>query len=339
LISKVSRFHQSSFMKTEPLYPLLFEPVYKDYLWGGNRISQSYGRTGTPEICAESWEISAHPDGMSVVSNGSLAGKTLADLVSHYGAALQGTRAGTGPFPLLLKIIDAAQVLSVQVHPDNPGAAKYGGEPKTEMWYVLDAVSDAALIMGLQPGTDPARCRQAIDAGELETLLTWVAAKPSDAFFIPGGRVHGLGIGCLILEVQQNSNTTYRLYDWDRVDADGLPRQLHIEKAFEVIRWQDDGNARVPRQPLLETNQVQKILVCGFSYFRVEKWTVRGALETDGTPETFQAFFCAQGEVILGAGEHTVTLKAGDSCLVPAGIERFTLRPEESCELLQVTVP
>jgi mannose-6-phosphate isomerase len=326
-------------MQSENLYPLTFDPVYKDYLWGGNRIAQSYGRTGTPEICAESWEISAHPDGMSVVSNGALARRTLADLARDHGAALLGTRSETAIFPLLIKIIDAAKVLSVQVHPDNENAAKYGGEPKTEMWYVLDAVSDASLIMGLQPGTDAARCRQAIDAGELEGLLSWQEAKPADAFFIPGGRVHALGSDCLILEVQQNSNTTYRLFDWNRVDAAGRSRPLHIEKAFEVIHWQDDGKARVPPRPILETGQVEKTLVCEAPYFRVEKWAVNGSLETRGSPETFQAFFCTHGEAILEARDHVVTLTAGTSCLVPACIESYTLQPADSCDLLQVSLP
>jgi len=326
-------------MQSERLYPLLFDPVYKDYLWGGNRIAKMYGRTGTPGICAESWEISAHPDGPSVVSNGPLAGRTLADLVREHGPALQGSRAGEALFPLLIKIIDAAKDLSVQVHPDNESAAKYGGEPKTEMWYVLDAVSDASLIMGLQPGTDATRCRRAIDAGELEGLLRWQEAKPADVFFIPGGRVHALGTGCLILEVQQNSNTTYRLYDWDRVDAGGRARQLHIEKAFEVIQWQDDGNARVSPQPLPGSKEVEKTLVCESPYFRVEKWTVRGALDATGSPETFQAFFCAGGEATLEARDHVVKLTAGTSCLVPACIDSLALQPADSCELLRVSLP
>ena len=327
-------------MPNEPRYPLLFEPVYKDYLWGGNRISQIYGRSGTPPVCAESWEISTHPDGESIVKNGAFAGARLSELVKAHGVALQGTRAGSGAFPLLIKIIDAAKILSVQVHPDDEAAAKFGGEPKTEMWYVLNAQPGAELIMGLRPGTTPAECRRALQAGDLNELLVKFPAEPNDAFYIPGGCVHALGAGCLILEVQQTSNTTYRLYDWDRMDAAGNPRKLHIDQAFQVIQWREEADVHGPADVLEQSETVEKHLVCLSPYFRVERWILREARAEAGMPETFQAFFCARGEaeVVIASGD-AVKMGAGASCLVPACVESFALHPSGMCELLRITVP
>ena len=228
--------------------PLLFRPVYKDYIWGGDRIPAAYSRGDAPGRCAESWEIAAHPDGDSVVAHGPFAGRTLSALTAEYGAALTGTRAPDPTrFPLLFKLIDAREKLSVQVHPSDATAGLTGGEPKTEMWYVLDRTGGATLYAGLRDGVTPAALRAALADGTAKHCLTEHPATPGQAIFIPGGLVHAIGDGCLIYEVQQNSNTTYRLYDWDRVGADGTPRALHVGQSFKVIDWTSRSDRKSTR--------------------------------------------------------------------------------------------
>ncbi|MCL2105368.1 MAG: class I mannose-6-phosphate isomerase, partial [Kiritimatiellaeota bacterium] len=231
--------------------PLLFKPVYKDYLWGGNRLPPLYARAGAPERCAESWEIAAHKDGDSIVQRGPLSGRTLSDLTALYGAALVGTRAPDPlRFPLLFKLIDAREKLSVQVHPSNANAELTNGEPKTEMWYLLDptmevrtselqngSTSPPSLYAGFCPGTTPDALREAVGNSTADHFLITHRATPGGTLFIPGGLVHAIGEGCLIYEVQQNSNTTFRLYDWDRIGGQGKPRRLHIEQCFKSIDW------------------------------------------------------------------------------------------------------
>jgi mannose-6-phosphate isomerase len=316
------------------LYPLLFEPVYKDYVWGGNLISAVFHRTLPPGIYAESWEVSAHPDGMSVVANGWLRGSALADAVARFGARMTGTRTGSGRFPLLIKLIDAADRLSVQVHPDEEAAAKWGGEAKTEMWYVLEAADGAAVYAGLQPGTDRNRFRSAIARSSFDGILTRIPVRRGDAIFVPGGRVHAIDRGCLILEVQQNSNTTYRVFDWGRVGQDGKPRPLHVEQALRVMRWDDNQEAKVIPVPLA----AGRSRIYQSPYFRMEQWTLAGVLRQPAMPETFQVLFCTEGAASLMCGQTMLPLPAGASCLIPAEVDGYELQSSASV-LLQITVP
>ena len=312
---------------------MLFEPVYKDYLWGGDKIPRKYARDVPPGIYAESWEISAHPDGRSRVSNGPLRGQALDQLAAERGAALLGTRVGAGPFPLLIKLIDAKDRLSVQVHPNDETAARSGGEAKTEMWYLLDAEPGAAVFAGLREGVDEAAFRRAIDEASLEKVLTRVPVQAGDAIFIPGGRVHAIDGGCLILEAQQSSNTTYRVYDWGRVAADGKPRELHIERAVQVALWDDPDPAKV--EPVALGNGRWRVHES--PYFRMERWAVDGDDALTDLPETFQVFFCVEGKVRIDADEGGVELTPGRSCLLPACLEG--VRIAGCAEVLRITVP
>ena len=201
---------------TTPLYPLRFKPVYKDYIWGGDKIIRLYNRQEPHGIYAESWEVSDRADGMSVVSVGPLAGKSLRDVVQTYPFDLFGAKVQAQVFPLLVKLIDSRDRLSVQVHPDVEMAKKYGGEAKTEMWYVLDAEPGAGVFAGLKSGVDAKALSEAMQTDRFEEILTRIPVTKGDAIFIPGGLVHSIDAGCLLLEVQQNSNTTYRIYDWNR---------------------------------------------------------------------------------------------------------------------------
>ena len=310
-------------------YPLQFKPVYKPYLWGGDRINRRYQRGEPPGIRAESWEVCDRPEGMSVVQNGPLAGRSLEELVAGHGPELLGPAGEGGVFPLLVKLIDARETLSVQVHPDEEAARRIGGEPKTEMWVVLAAEPGAGIIAGFRPGTTPQDMRSALADDRLPELLRRIPVSVGDTVYIPGGRVHAIGAGCLLLEVQQNSDTTYRLYDWGRKGADGHPRPLHIEQALQAIRW-DDREAGPLVDPVVlpsaSGNVVQALLRCPL--FAVDRYTLQTAGEPVHAGPNFSVLFCAagSGELQWQGGRHP--LRPGTSLLLPAALGPATLVPE-----------
>lgn len=324
----------------DALSPLLFYPVYRDYLWGGDRIPREFNRALPPGRYAESWEVSARAEAMSVVSEGPHTGRTLADLVAAYGVELLGTRVGPDRFPLLIKLIDARETLSVQVHPNNENAHRTGGEPKTEMWYVLDAAPDACVYAGLQAGVTPDRLRAALRDNTVEDLLVRLPVKPHDAIFVPGGRVHAIGAGCLLLECQQNSNTTYRLYDWGRVDAEGKSRELHIEPALRVINWNEPPPAlATPRAlPSSGPNACWEIVRCPF--FRVRRYEMKTSETWPADPGSFRVLFVAEGSATLSTASGEVEMARGRTCLVPAACSELALRPgPKGAALMVMDVP
>lgn len=310
-------------------YPLLFEPVYKDYIWGGHRIPEIYDRNTDQEICAESWEIADRPEGMSVVKNGSLAGKTLEELVKSMGRGLLGTSCRTNGFPLLIKIIDAKKRLSVQVHPNDETAARYGGEAKTECWYILGDNSDACVFAGLEPGTNAETFRTALEAEELEKMLCRIPAREGETIYIPGGRVHAIAEECLLLEVQQNSNTTYRVYDWGRVGHDGKPRELHVEQAFQVINWSDTAPEPICPTPTDKDGDNTWFDIIKSPYFHLTRldMSVPERLINDGS--SFRILFTLNGIMEIKGNEITEELSPGTSCLLPAGLEECTISPAD----------
>ena len=306
------------------LYPFLFTPVYMHYVWGGDRIARTYNRGLPAGVYAESWEISARPEGMSVVANGHLAGRNLKDLVLEFGDDLLGPC--SRDFPLLFKLIDSRECLSVQVHPSETNAEMVGGEAKTEMWYVLAADPGARVFAGLVEGVGEPEFTEALRAGRISEALDVVPVSAGDAVYIPGGRVHAIDKGCLLLEVQQNSNTTYRVYDWGRVGADGKARRLDIERAMKVMNWTDRDMAKhVPHKtgPLGESGSISKVLSCPF--FAVELLDVVGSVEIDCDGSGFHALFTEAGDVAVEAGGVSVSTCAGVSCLIPASLPRYSL--------------
>jgi len=319
-------------------YPLLFEPVYKDYLWGGQEMARRYGRTDTGDICAESWEISDRTDGMSMVSNGPFRGTSLADLCAKLGGRLLGSQFADGPFPLLIKLIDAKQDLSVQVHPNNASAALTNGQPKTEMWYVLAAQKDARIFAGLRPGVTEASFLDALGRHTLPAeALAPVPAVPGQALFIPGGRVHAIGAGCLLLEVQQNSNTTYRVYDWDRRDQDGKSRPLHLDQALAVIDW-DDAQPTLIDAPADKKAHVAQTDILSCPFFSIRHWRANEAVVVENDGRSFHAWFCADGMCTIRTVAGEAALQAGTSCLMPAEISTYEIIPACSdIELLQIS--
>ena len=236
-------------MTTSRLYPLTFEPIYKERVWGGERLREALGKqlTGAAPV-GESWELVDLSGDQSRVAAGSRAGATLHDLIQMDGEALLGPAALDGErFPLLVKYIDASQTLSVQVHPDREAAERLGGRPKSEAWYILDAEPDAVLYLGLEPGLTAESLRAALAAGEVESLVRRIPVRRGDLFPVPPGTVHAIGAGVLLAEVQQPSDTTYRVYDWGRVGLDGRPRELHVEQALQSIHFDAE-----PRGPVRE---------------------------------------------------------------------------------------
>lgn len=326
-------------MATE-LYPLRFTPVYKDYLWGGQQITQKYQRQLPPGIYAESWEVTDRLDGMGVVANGPLAGTTFRALVQRFGAELMGTKATTPTFPLLIKLIDAHDKLSVQVHPDDEAARKFGGEAKTEMWYVLSAQPGSALYCGLKPGVNRAALEQAIQSRQVENLLNRIPVQAGDAVYVPGGRVHAIDAGCLIFEVQQNSNTTYRVYDWGRVGLDGKARPLHIQEALRVINWNDAGSAKVQPAQLVAQGDTRVERLLSSPYFRVERYTLADPCNCRADGTSFRIFFVMSGKLQITLEGHEETLTPGSTCLVPAAVPECPLDPVDGpVTLLRITLP
>lgn len=324
------------FMK-HTLYPLLFTPIYKDYIWGGTSIPSRFGRTPQSGLCAESWELCDHKDGMSVVSNGPSKGMTLHDLVQDLGTDLVGTASATDRFPLLVKIIDAARKLSVQVHPDDESAARVGADAKNEMWFILDGAPGARFYAGLMPGTTRETFDAALEDGTAQNLLIAHDATPGNLAYIRGGCVHAIGEGCLILEIQQNSNTTYRVYDWGRVGTDGKPRELHVEKAHQVIDWELNPADATPSAPIVNgPNREQDLLVT--PYFRFGRLNLAAPQTVANDGRSFHMLFVAEGTLIMSCEGGTETIGAGSTCLLPAAASVYTLTPDGPCEILRVSV-
>ncbi len=305
-------------------YPLLFQPVYQDYIWGGQRIAATYGRTIDMPVCAESWEVSGRREGMSHVINGPLAGQSLLDVINVLGDQVVGTAHSGSRFPLLIKLTDAARTLSVQVHPDDAQAAELGGEAKTEMWVILDAQPGAAVYLGLREGTTAEMFSEAIGEGAVEPLLHRIEVKSGDSVFVPGGTMHAIAEGCLLLEIQQNSNTTYRVYDWGRLGHDGQPRELHIDQALAVTHWTGPGallaGVMVRESPAVS---IREIVCC--PYFHIQEFCLRAELDVSNDGRSFHAVFVASGEVVIESDAEPVSVSAGSTCLIPAGLSRYRL--------------
>lgn len=310
------------------VYPLRMRPAYQSYPWGGDRIARAFSRQTPPAPVAESWEVSDRPEGMSTIENGPLSGLGLREASARLGPALPGARAPSGRFPLLIKLIDARERLSAQVHPDESAAARGYGEAKTEMWILLETDPGAMVFAGFREGVRRSDIEAALHANRLEEMLRTVPVRPGDAVFLPGGRVHAIGAGCLILEIQQNSNTTYRLSDWGRVGPDGKPRETHVEQALAVIRWNDPGESLLQPPPRRPGAGGDAGLVHESPFFRVERLQTRGkqALASDGG--SFQALFCVSGRARLRWPDGTLPVPAGTTMLLPAALESADWIPE-----------
>ncbi len=322
------------------LYPYILEPTYKDYIWGGNRIPALFNRNQPDGIYAESWELSDRPEGMSHVSNGALKGESLATLVTQFGEKLLGRGVKATAFPLLVKLIDARERLSIQVHLDDEKAALGIGEAKTEAWHILEAPANAQVFAGLKPGTNKASLLAALKKNQLEKTLQSVPVTAGDTIFIPGGRVHAICEGLLILEVQQNSNTTYRVYDWGRLDKKGNPRELHLAQALKVIRWSNPAPVKTtPQATCTKPGTLVTELVVS-PYFRLEKLEISAPFFIQHDGKSFNALFTGQDDIRVMSEAGSERIPRGRTCLIPAALDHYTLKPVgRTATLLRISVP
>ena len=304
------------------MYPLLLNPVTKDYLWGGTILKTEYGIHSVNQILAEGWMLSCHKDGTNTVLNGELKGKSLAEAIRIFGSASLGKNSEKfSYFPILIKLIDAKQKLSVQVHPDNEYALKNEGEyGKTEMWYVVDCVEGAELIYGFKKEISKEEFQERIKSNTLTEVTNNVKVHKGDVFFIEAGTLHAIGEGILIAEVQQNSNTTYRVSDYGRRDADGNLRPLHIEKALDVTKREMPKIAygQIGEIESYGKNSVRTLTQCEFFNTKLLNLCDEFDLKNE---DSFMSVVLLSGYAKLSWQEEFINLKKGDSVFIPANFE------------------
>ncbi len=325
------------------LYPLVFEPIFKERVWGGRKLEKLYGKGIPPgRPIGESWEISDRPSDISVIANGPLKGKDLHWLIENHGTELLGTASPVnGRFPLLIKILDAQDTLSLQVHPPAHKAAGLGGEAKTEMWYIAEADPHAELFVGLKRGIARDHFEEKLRFGAVAECFHRIPVRTGDAMFLPSGRVHALGAGLVIFEIQQNSDTTYRVFDWNRKGLDGKPRELHVDQALGSIDFNDF-------EPALVSGETRSVGAGPTATFRnlVSDVLFNVSLITTNTTNvmTFRQnpsyiiVGVVEGKVAVASAEpnECVELKAGQFCLVPANLPDLDLYLEAGSKTLTI---
>ena len=319
-------------------YPLKFEPILKEKIWGGTKLVKKLKKKSTLKNIGESWELSAVEDNISIVSNGKLAGKTLNELLETYKAELIGEKNYThfgSNFPLLIKFIDAKEDLSVQVHPNDALAKKlHNSFGKTEMWYIMQADAGSKLIIGFKKEITPDQYLNYVAEKKIPSILHYEKVNAGDAFFIEPGTVHTIGAGILLAEIQQTSDITYRIYDWDRVDDQGNKRVLHTDLAVEAINFSTKIEAKHNYATFI--NSLNTIVKC--PYFTTNFIHVVGEKELDySETDTFVIFMCVEGFGTISMDEHSENLHFGETVLIPASANKVMI-VSKNCKLLEVTV-
>lgn len=297
-------------------------PTGKDYLWGGTRLRDEYGKKIDMTPLAESWECSVHPDGPSFVANGQYKGKTLKEVLDEHPEYI-GTKAN-GVLPILAKFIDAKKDLSVQVHPDDEYARENENDNgKTEMWYIIDAEEGASLIYGFKHKVTKEILKQAIEKSELDKHLQKVEVHKGDLYFVPAGTVHGIGKGILLAEIQESSNVTYRVYDYDRVDKNGKKRELHFDKAVQVMDMGVVPDIKQKKKLVKYYPGCSRELLCRCKYFETERIQVTKGFSFSVREESFQVLMCLDGYGQVEVdGDKPVRFTKGETVFLPAGIGR-----------------
>jgi mannose-6-phosphate isomerase len=338
------------------LYPFIFQPILKERIWGGRELERLYWKKLPPDApIGESWEISDRPGDASVIANGPLTGKTLRWLMENHARELLGDAkpAAEGCFPLLCKILDAREKLSLQVHPPADKAAELKGDPKTEMWFIADAAPDASLFVGLKRGVTRAEFEKKIADGSVADCFHRLPVRAGDAMFLPSGRVHAIGDGLVIFEIQQNSDTTYRVFDWNRVGLDGKPRELHVAQSLASIDF-NDVEPKLVETKFIAGGKIQKQLLVNDPLFNVEIWKLNSGAGGLLKPKKLQIIAATEGRIEIKSGlergrlgramqnpeladePSALLLSAGQFCLIPASLERTEIRAQSDAALLQV---
>jgi mannose-6-phosphate isomerase len=320
------------------LYPLTFRPIFKERVWGGRTLERLYGKplpAGRP--IGESWEISDRPGDTCVIANGPLAGKDLHWLVANHRAELLGNaRLEAGRFPLLIKLLDAREKLSLQVHPPAHKAAELRGDPKTEMWFIADADPGAELYVGLRRGVTRAEFEARTSDGSVADCFHRVPVRAGDAMFLPSGRVHAIGSGLVIFEIQQNSDTTYRVFDWNRVGLDGKPREVHVPQSLASIDFNDFEPALVQAPETAGAGFQSRVLV-NDPLFRVEQFRAATATTINLPPARMHILGVVAGEVRVNsaAAVPPPVLRPGEFCLIPASMPSAALSATAGTQFLR----
>jgi mannose-6-phosphate isomerase len=317
------------------LYPLTFRPIFKERVWGGRNLERLYKKSIAPGVpIGESWEISDRPGDVSVIANGPLAGKDIHWLMEHHAKEILGDApSANGRFPLLIKILDAEETLSLQVHPPAHKASELGGEPKTEMWYIANAKPSAQLYVGLKRGVTRDVFEQKIKAGEVTDCFHRVSVKPGDVMFLPSGRVHAIGGGLVIFEIQQNSDTTYRVFDWNRVGLDGKPRDLHIHESLASIDFEDFEPSVISGT---SSNGPGAMPLVDCPHFKVHVRHNDGRDSVHFAGGNMRIIGLVNGRAQATDGKESVEIKSGEFCLVPAGLKRTEISFTSDSTFLEI---
>lgn len=307
--------------------PLKLTPAFKDYLWGGTRLRTDFGFETDLSPVAEAWVLSCHRDGHSVIAEGADVGMTLADWIARAGKSVLGTNAAQMPeFPILIKLIDAKKPLSLQVHPDDAYAHAHGeGYGKTELWYVLDAIPGATLYYGFNRTLDQEELAARMADGTLLSVVNAVEVKPGDCFYVEAGTIHGIGAGILIAEIQQNSNATYRVYDYGRLGADGKPRPLHTEQAQAVLTTKAVNAAGMMRPVFTSKDGYAVARLAKCPYFTIDALNITDVATLTADESSFHALLCTEGEGTLHCGNARIFYRRGDALFLPAGLGEYML--------------
>jgi mannose-6-phosphate isomerase len=322
------------------LYPLKFRPILKDLIWGGTRLRDIYGKNTRSDNCGESWEISAVQGNISVVVNGFLKGNNLQEIIEVYMGELVGDHIYEKfgiEFPLLIKFIDANALLSIQVHPDDDLAKeRHNAYGKNEMWYIIDAKENSEIISGFREPVSREVYLRHFSSKTLPDILNFEEVNAGDIFFMPAGRIHAIGAGIMLAEIQQTSDITYRIYDWDRLDKDGKGRELHTELAVDAINYNDPERHRIDYKG--ERNS--RAIVVDTPWFTTGIIDFDEAVEKDfNFIDSFVIYMCVQGSASIDYGNsEPLSLTAGETILVPAGLKNIMLIPDGQTRLLEIFI-
>lgn len=322
--------------------PFLLKPVGKDYLWGGTRLNDDFSKEIDMFPLAETWECSTHPNGISIIGSGEFKGRSLKEVIKEHPEFLGSHSRQSSDLPVLIKLIDAKSDLSVQVHPDDEYADKYenGQNGKTELWYMLDTTSDAKIVYGFHHDCDKNTIKRSIEDGTFESYLQKVQVRKDDVFLIKAGTVHAIGAGTLVAEIQQSSDLTYRLYDYNRIDKTGEKRDLHIEKALEVANIRE---MPLPQQPMRVLRYIPGCaveLLCRCRYFQVERMIInteriRNMVDYETDDLSFKVLLCYGGCGTVIQGDESINIFKGDCLFIPANTNGIKMHGK--MELLTVS--